>query len=850
MKKNLSLSFVFLIAFTATFAQTQVCLRDHSVYGGSTLQCVDTADFNGDTFLDIASCSHIPGNNLNIFFGDNAGNFTPGPVLTGFVSWPRYLVSGDIDGDGDMDLMVAHNNTNAYSVVVNTGGGTFAAPAAVFCNQGSHCMVNCGDIDNDGDIDFAYATSPTSFILQNNGSGAFTEVAVGVSSDGYALAAGDLNNDGKPDLIMASHNDSVGVVMNTNSVPGVVSFANTVSYYKGVNGFFDMRHLTCRDLNGDNFKDVISSNYNSASISVFLGDGTGALSIPALYPVGYVHSTDAGDFNMDGNMDIANAIGSNVTILYGDGTGSFPVSAQHPTNFSGTASLRVADFDNDTRPDFVAAPGIHADSVTVFLNGATPPNTSVLSLTSGCAGSGIILPTGPGPLWYPGPTGGTGSPTPPAFPVVPGVSDYYVTHNATGDCESTRDTVRVTAYPGISSTVTYSNACDSTMFYVPFAVVGGTPPISYDWYRYSTGDNFSTTHPDTTVLITAVDTFYVDATDVNGCYTNNYIYMALTPSTDLYGVISSSTLGFINPGSVYAFQYLPNNSGFDTVAVVPTNALGEYTFPALIAGDYLIKVIADTFAYPTTVPTYYGDEFQWDSSVVFNHVCAQIDTADIQVIELAGGSGPGLISGYVVEGPGYGQRLMNPQLNPFMVPGGPLKGIDVKLGKNPSAGIQARTMTDTNGYYAFYNVPVGDYKIYVDIPNLPMDSLREVSILPGNDTRVQNNYFADSTHIYIDPFIEEIGLDEANALKTVVIHAFPNPASNRISVSVEMEKAGWFYSELIDLTGKKVLVTSQQKTQEGNNTFSINLTGIAKGVYTMNNYINTNRYTLKVVLIE
>lgn len=81
--------------------------------------------------------------------------------------------------------------------------------------------------------------------------------------------------------------------------------------------------------------------------------------------------------------------------------------------------------------------------------------------------------------------------------------------------------------------------------------------------------------------------------------------------------------------------------------------------------------------------------------------------------------------------------------------GAPLKGVDVKLGKNPGGSPAARTITDNNGNYTFNNVPLSSYKIYVDIPNYGMDSAKTVNLSSGTPTSVSNDYYVDSSKIHL-----------------------------------------------------------------------------------------------------
>ncbi len=272
---------------------------------------------------------------------------------------------------------------------------------------------------------------------------------------------------------------------------------------------------------------------------------------------------------------------------------------------------------------------------------------------------------------------------------------------------------------------------------------GGTGALTYLW---SSGGTSSIENS-----LTA-GTYTIIVTDVNGCSASDLATINETTSTDLYGEITATTLNISN-GLVFAFKSQPSTNGIDTVAItsIIAGTPNRYNFSGLLANDYLIKVVPNTVTYPTAVPTYYGKEFQWDSSIVVTHGCAQNDTADIEVIEIIPATGTGFISGYVLEGPGFGTARFGPGVTPNVpfAPGGPLKGVDVKLGKNPGGGIQARVMTDSTGYYSFDSLPLEGYKIYVDIPNLPMDSTRAVDLGNGDTISVQNNYFADSVYIYI-----------------------------------------------------------------------------------------------------
>ncbi|MCD6067982.1 MAG: Fibronectin type domain protein [Bacteroidetes bacterium] len=379
---------------------------------------------------------------------------------------------------------------------------------------------------------------------------------------------------------------------------------------------------------------------------------------------------------------------------------------------------------------------------------------------------------------------------------------------------------------------------------------GGSPPYGYSWSSGGSAAN--------EVNIPA-GSYTVAVTDDHGCVTNGNVTITEFASTDLTGLVTALTLN-ITSGTVYAFKQQGSLNGIDTVATIPiaSGPPNSYTFSSLPADNYYIKVIADTLLFPTAVPTYYGDEFQWDSSLVVSHGCSVTDVANIEVIELLPPGGSGFVSGYVFEGEGYGAlRIMHNGNTPNLpfVPGGPLKGIDVKLGKNPAGGIQARVMTDTSGYYEFENVPDGDYRIYVDIPNLPMDSLREVSVGgAAPDSSVQNNYIADSLSIFIIDTIvpEPVGIYSSAKAYDNKFSIYPNPAKDRLSLSFDLGKAGDVSIELTDALGQTILHEQRKNSAAGTFTHQVDITSLHlnTGVYFVSILSENRRYTQRIVVIE
>jgi len=400
------------------------------------------------------------------------------------------------------------------------------------------------------------------------------------------------------------------------------------------------------------------------------------------------------------------------------------------------------------------------------------------------------------------------------------------------------------------------HVCENTNVTLDAQVDGGTAPFTFIWQINNLPND--TTNSDNYIFNVGSTNHNVsiEGYDAIGCPFQGVYYYVLgdLSSTDLTGQVTTPPPSSLNVdnGFVYVFKHQPGNAGFDTVGYAPLDANGNYSFASLTAGDYLIKAMPDEISFPASVPTYYGNAFQWDSSLVFTHGCDMPYTANIQIVEVSGPIGTASVSGYIIEAAGFGTNRYgsdNGNHTPF-VPGGPLKGIDVKLGKNPGGGIQARTMSDSTGFYMFDSIPVGGYKIYVDIPNLPMDSTRSIVIL-GADSSIQNNYYADSASIYINESII-VGIYASEKVYENNFSIYPNPAKGTIYLNYELPQSAEVSFEIINTMGQKIKVEQERNYPQGKNIFVLDLESLHLngGVYFVSMISKDKKYTQRIVVID
>ncbi|HYU60188.1 MAG TPA: FG-GAP-like repeat-containing protein [Solirubrobacterales bacterium] len=232
---------------------------------------IAAGDFNGDAHVDLVT-ANANDNNVSILLGDGSGGFGPPTnVSVGALSAPQSVTVAGLDGDTGVDIATANSGTDNITVLLNNGGGTFApAPSSPFATGLGPMSVIAPDLNHDGRSDLATAnqTDGDASVDFGNGSGGFftaTGSPYPVGAGPLAIAAGDLNGEGRPELATANTSDGNTTVLQPDPVVG---------YAPSPGSPFALGNapasIAIADFDNDGKNDVAAANLNTADVVVLL----------------------------------------------------------------------------------------------------------------------------------------------------------------------------------------------------------------------------------------------------------------------------------------------------------------------------------------------------------------------------------------------------------------------------------------------------------------------------------------------------------------------------------------------------------------------------------------------------
>jgi hypothetical protein len=340
--------------------------RPASLSAGSQPNAIAALDMDGDGDPDLVAADDLSERRAGIaIFRNGDGTFAPGPsaALGGI---PYRLAVIDLDGDSYPDPVVTvHEGRMAW---LRNGRGMELTPGAAIEIGGNITALAGGDIDRDGDHDLLAGTENEGLIVfRQLAGGTFAERQDYAMDRGfpYSTFVSDLDGDGHLDAVSVT-GDTHSLVIHWNDGRG--GFSTSVTLPAGSYPF----EAVPLDLDSDGDLDAAAVNYGGENVTTFLNGGGRSLTRgPAFAAARSGMAIAAADFNGDGKPDVA-AAGDNLTVLFNAGTGFGPPATVSMVD-GHTVRLAALDREGGGTPDIVmAVKGFRGGGITLFRNSSRP----------------------------------------------------------------------------------------------------------------------------------------------------------------------------------------------------------------------------------------------------------------------------------------------------------------------------------------------------------------------------------------------------------------------------------------------------------------------------------------------
>ncbi|MHB2018126.1 MAG: FG-GAP repeat domain-containing protein, partial [Candidatus Xenobia bacterium] len=361
-------------------------LGDGTFGSPSTLQPPSTpsflllADLSGNGRPAIVSANFGSGS-VSVFQNDSAG-FSTKPAAVNVASGraPTCLAVGDVTGNGQLDVAVGDGSDNDVQLLLNSGQGALASTTATGIGSGSALFTLTGDLNRDGKPDLVVVTSNSlQVFLADPKTGAFAATpsqTMALASQPGGAALDDFDGDGNADVAVSLAGQ---VQIFPGSTNGTLGAPVPVATLTGNLGLLNA-HLT-----GSGKPDLLASTL-STTVPLINGSTPGAFVFTpqATLPVAFNQGSAAvADFDGDGATDVGLGNQSTVQVFFGKGDGTFdPTRTQTLAPIGKVAGVVVADFNHDGHLD-VAVADAAASAVDVFPGAGTSFGAAVTTSLNG-----------------------------------------------------------------------------------------------------------------------------------------------------------------------------------------------------------------------------------------------------------------------------------------------------------------------------------------------------------------------------------------------------------------------------------------------------------------------------------
>ncbi len=329
---------------------------------GDTPVGIASGDLDGDGHIDVVVSNAID-KNLSILMNDGSPSFTESNYSTG-TSYANYISLADVDNDGDLDIVMA-NQDGTILVMKNYAGGNVSSVNPTY---------GALDIATSSDVTIKFDEAMDSGTLNASNVQVIGSLT-GLHSGSYTYTSGDSTLTINPTndfaagevitvVVSIGVESAIGVALERGYTSNFVvatgdggAFGSPTNYTAGN----EPKAIAMADLNGDDDMDIITANTSADSIAVLLSNGDGTFASPVHYYGGDAPTAlSVGDIDGDGNLDIVSVANeSSFSLLTGNGDGTLDARVTKATAAIAT-EISLADIDNDGDLDVTYIAGSQA----------------------------------------------------------------------------------------------------------------------------------------------------------------------------------------------------------------------------------------------------------------------------------------------------------------------------------------------------------------------------------------------------------------------------------------------------------------------------------------------------------